>query len=195
MSNDGGRRVPANELDFNFMMSDPDWGKKTTEELYEKLGTNVPYVVAIDLNGHVTYDEDGNPQVFTLNNEGNLVNKKGALITDADGNPIQIFIKQSLWGLLAYYTRDIRLGNLSTNDYIYCMHYLNLAGDALREGYTKSFMSGLTRVISALELSQSKSGFLRKNLNTIRQEVAQGNIEPPKKSLFKGKNYGGKKYE
>jgi hypothetical protein len=42
-----------------------------------------------------------------------------------------------------------------------------------------------------LELSQSKGGFLRKNMNTLRQETKHSETEPPKKQLFGAKKEQG----
>jgi hypothetical protein len=54
------------------------------------------------------------------------------------------------------------------------------------------FLICLSRVATLLEISQSKGGFLRKQMNTLRMENMQGEIEPPKKSLFGvGKNKDG----
>lgn len=90
------------------------------------------------------------------------------------------------WGLLSYYTRDLRLANLNplTGEYQTAQHYLNLAGDLLQSGMYKPFLIALSRVATLCELSQSKSGFVRRKLNTFTQEHIQRNEEPPKKSLF-----------
>ena len=92
----------------------------------------------------------------------------------------------ALWELLAYHTRDIRLGNLSAWDgeYRYCIIWLDIAGDCLRYKYIRSFVAALQRVITILELSQSKSGFLRRRGGTITQEKIENPIDPPKKNIF-----------
>jgi hypothetical protein len=106
---------------------------------------------------------------------------------DDDGNPV--YTPESLWGLLGYYTRDMRLANLSTfnNEFDYCMYYIDLAGDCLREGYTESFLTSLSRAVTILELSQSKGGFFRKLLNTFRSEQSIETIEPKKSAMSWGK--------
>lgn len=95
---------------------------------------------------------------------------------------------ESLWGLLGFYTRDMRLANLSqfNGEVEYCRIYLDLANDLLQNGNTEPFIIALSRVATMLELSQSKNGFLRKNINTFRQETMTGELEPKKKSLFGG---------
>jgi hypothetical protein len=78
--------------------------------------------------------------------------------------------KKKLWGLLSYYTRDMRLGNLDKQTYVVAVEWLDFAGDSLRIGLIKSFLTSLSRVITMLELSQSRGGFLRKRLGTFTQE-------------------------
>jgi len=99
-------------------------------------------------------------------------------------------VKDQLWGLLSFYTRDVRLGNLSTmwGEVEYCRYYLDLANDLLRENYVQSFLTCLSRVATVLELSQSKGGFLRKLINTIRQEHLREEREPKKRNIFGGKS-------
>jgi len=100
----------------------------------------------------------------------------------------------SLWGLLGFYTRDLRLANLSyiNGELKYATYYLDLANDFLHADMIEPFLICLSRVATLLEISQSKGGFLRKQMNTLRMENMQGEIEPPKKSLFgAGKNKGG----
>jgi len=97
--------------------------------------------------------------------------------------------KKHLWGLYSYYTRDMRLSNLNRERYIYCLNWLGIAGDCLRVNYIKTFMTALSRVIDALELSQSMGGFLRKRGNTVTQEwIGKPSEEQNKKNkgLFGG---------
>ena len=92
----------------------------------------------------------------------------------------------SLWDTLGYFTRDIRLANLSAwnGEIQYCQHYLDLAGDFLQVNMIQAFIVCLERVASTLELSQSKGGFLRRIMNTLRTEHVNTETEPPKKALF-----------
>ena len=94
--------------------------------------------------------------------------------------------KESLWSLLGFYTRDMRLANLSTwnNEFEYCQYHLDLANDLLQADQIEPFLIALSRVATVLELSQSKGGFLRKRMNTLTQEHYQGDLEPKKKSFF-----------
>jgi len=96
------------------------------------------------------------------------------------------FTKSSLWGLLGFYTRDMRLANLSykQNELQYCQHYLDLANDLLQSDMIEPFLICLSRVATILELSQSKNGFLRKQFNTQTENINQRVDEPPKKKLF-----------
>jgi len=95
---------------------------------------------------------------------------------------------KSLWNLLGFYTRDMRLANLSTwnGEVEYCQYFLNLANDFLQAEQIEPFLISLSRVATMLEISQSKGGFLRKQMNTLRTENMAGEIEPPKKQLFGG---------
>lgn len=95
---------------------------------------------------------------------------------------------ENLWEMLGFYTRDMRLANLSVWDgeLNYVGYYLDLAGDFLEAGMIRPFIICLSRSATRLELSQSKGGFLRRRMNTFSQESLSGEIEPPKKSLFGG---------
>lgn len=114
--------------------------------------------------------------------------------TAADGQ--QTFSKSSLWGLLGFFTRDMRLGNLSAfdNELQTCRYHIDLANDMLNVDMIEPFLVSLSRAASILETSQSKSGFLRRMMNTLRQEHVQQQLEPPKKGFFGGnkeQNRGG----
>lgn len=95
-------------------------------------------------------------------------------------------IIENLWELLSFYTRDMRLANLSVWDgeLNYVSYYLDLAGDLLEAEMITPFIIALSRGANRLELSQSKNGFLRRRMNTFSQESISGEIEPPKKSIF-----------
>lgn len=105
---------------------------------------------------------------------------------DEEGNVTGVTEKH-LWGLYSYYTRDMRLSNLNLERYIYCLNWLGIAGDCLRVNYIHSFMTALSRVIDALELSQSVGGFLRRRNNTVTQEsIGKITEDKNKKGLFGG---------
>lgn len=106
---------------------------------------------------------------------------------DKDGN--NVVTKGSLWGLLGFYTRDMRLANLSNWDgeLARCRYMIDLANDLLTLDQIEPFLIALSRAATILETSQSKGGFLRKMNNTLRQEHKYQNMEPPKKGFFGGK--------
>jgi len=109
----------------------------------------------------------------------------------------KVVTKASLWGLLGFYTRDMRLANLSTfdNEIVVCRFYIELANDLLNSNMIESFIIALSKAATILETSQSKGGFLRKTMNTLRQEHINQQMEPPKKGFFGGKkNEGGMNY-
>lgn len=91
--------------------------------------------------------------------------------------------REFLWGLLTFYTRDIRLGNLKDAEMNYCQWYIDFAGDCLEKGFIRSFMTSLRRAITRIELSQSRRGFRTKEGNTIRKEESFS-TDPKKKKLF-----------
>lgn len=99
-----------------------------------------------------------------------------------DGN--KFFAKEQLWDLLGFYTRDMRLANLSGGELTYCQYYLDLANDFLRCDFIEPFLVCLSRVATVLELSQSKAGFLRKRMHTLTQEHYQESVEPKKNTFF-----------
>jgi len=153
MSPDDGTRVPYNELDLNFMITEPAWGRECPTELRNKVTKVISEA---------------------------YVNAEGKTVVDTE----------PMWGLLAYYTRDLRLGNLApfSGELKYCQYWLDFAGDLLRENYIESFFSAMARVITLLELSQSKNGFLRRRQGTITSErVSKGSDEPEKKGWLGGK--------
>lgn len=94
--------------------------------------------------------------------------------------------EEKRWELLAYYTRDMRLANIDVVELIYCQTWLDIAGDCLRLGYTKSFITALSRAVTVLELSQSKKGFLRKRHGTMTRESVTS-TEGQNKNILTGK--------
>lgn len=107
--------------------------------------------------------------------------------TGQDG--VAVVSKASLWGLLGFYTRDMRLANLSENDneLFVCRYYIELANDLLNSDMLESFIIALSKAATILETSQSKRGFLRRQMNTLTQNIQRTEMEPPKKGFFGGK--------
>ncbi len=159
------RVMPKSELDLSLMTTDSVWGKAEVPQ--ELQSALKKYKHQLDEDGKEIFDKEGNP----------------------------IVTEQSLWSLLGFYTRDVRLANLSlwNGEFQYCQYFLDLAGDMLSEKQLEPFIICLRRVATVLELSQSKGGFLRRRLNTFTNESTPLDSEPPKKSLFgasKGKGKG-----
>lgn len=134
----------------------------------------------LDLNLMMTDPVWGKPEVSE-----DLKNRLTRYYKDEQGQ----VSKEELWGLLGSYTRDMRLANLSTlnGELNYVAYYLDLANDLLQDNKVEAFLIALSRAATRLELSQSKGGFLRRRMNTFSQENTQQSLEPPKKSLFGGK--------
>lgn len=137
----------------------------------------------LDLNLMLTDSVWGKKEVpFELREKLN----KYFLEKDEKGNPL--ITKSSLWGLLGFYTRDMRLGNLSSwdNELTTCRYMIDLANDFLSVDMIEPFLIALSRSATILETSQSKGGFLRIKMNTLRQEHYSQNSEPTKKRMFGG---------
>jgi hypothetical protein len=110
--------------------------------------------------------------------------EKEYLITDSQGR--KYLQKEGLWEMLGFYTRDMRLANLSewNGEIVYCQYHLDLANDLLRANFVEPFLICLSRVATVLEISQSKGGFLRKRIGTSRHEQFYTENEPKKKNFF-----------
>lgn len=159
-----GRKVPISDLDFNYMVTDTVWGKQ-------------------DINSELKKQLVRTRKVIIPKGE-RYANEKGeAKISDGTIEGIET---ESLWDTMAFYTQDMRLGYLNPwyGETKYCQYYLNLASDLLQERMVGAFIVALSKVATALELSQSNHGFLRRNMNTFTQKSQQQLIAPPKRSLF-----------
>jgi len=137
----------------------------------------------LDLNMMLTNALWGKTEVPTELKE--RLNKDFSTV-DAEGNVI--VTTASLWGLLGFYTRDMRLANLSewNHELQTCRYMIDLANDYLSENMVEPFIISLSRAVSIMETSQSKNGFLRKQMNTITQNHTTKNMDPPKKQFFGG---------
>jgi hypothetical protein len=134
----------------------------------------------LDLNLMLTNTLWGNPELSeTIKQKLN----RAELVEDSEGN--RFIRKEDLWGLMGFYSRDLRLANLSTiNGELEKVRYmLRLANDFLYCNMVEPFLICLSEVAGILETSQSKGGFLRKRQNTFTTENLQQQ-EPPKKSLW-----------
>jgi len=164
------RPLLRSELDLQLMTTDSQWGRSDiNRELKDKISKQYGY-------WQPKKDEQGN-----------------AIIDSSTGKEVQELVvsEESLWSLLGFYTRDIRLGNLDRfgGEVFYCQYYLDLCGDYLQAGMVEPFLICLSRVATVLELSQSRGGFLRRRMNTLSQEHIQIDTEPKKANLF-GKRMG-----
>ena len=182
------RYIPLNELDLAARTLDTSWGREATTELYNALKNVTSFVVVINSEGKVITNEDGDNMVFLINNKSQLVDKEGKLITNDKDEVITLDAKESAWGLISYYNKDLRLGFIKDNEVQICQYYLDLAGDCLTMGYPKAFQTALRRAITLIELSQSRDGNLRKNQITIKQDIEQTFNKPKKKGLLGGKD-------
>lgn len=166
------KTVLRSELDLQLYFTDSHWGKSDiNQELKNKLSKQYGYwATKLDKEGKPVIDENTGKEVQELRVE-----------------------EESLWGLFGYYRSDLRFGNLDRfgGEVFYCQYYLDLAGDYLQAGMIEPFMICLSRVVTLLELSQSRGGFLRRRMNTLSQEHISIEQEPKKANLF-GKGGGNK---
>lgn len=152
------RSLPTNELDLNLMLTNSVWGRpEVSNDLKKRL-----------MKFHVNRSDEG------------------AVIFDAKGEPVVDMT--NLWGLLGFYTRDMRLANLTEWNYELqtCRYMIDLANDYLSSEMIEPFIIALSRAVNIMETSQSKGGFLRKQMNTLTQKNISQNLEAPKKGFFGG---------
>jgi len=135
----------------------------------------------LDLNMMLTNPVWGRPEVSNALRQ-QLMKQHTQVLPDGK----LIVSESSLWDLLDFYKRDLRLANLSewNNELQTCRYMLDLANDYLNERMGDPFIIALSRAISILETSQSKNGFLRKQMNTLTQRHETRSLEPPKKGFF-----------
>jgi hypothetical protein len=138
----------------------------------------------LDLNLMLTDTMWGNPSISPI-----IKDKLNKQYIVEDSNGVKYVSKEDMWGLLGFYTRDLRLGNLSNfgGEMHYCEYHLDLANDLLKEGFTEPFLIVLSRVATKLELSQSKGGFLRRRNSSFTTENVNQNIEPAKRTIMGSK--------
>jgi hypothetical protein len=163
MGDSDGRQMPTSELDMNMMLTNPVWGRSDVPDgLKQKLMKLTPVK---DDKGNQVFDEKGQPVVTA----------------------------ESFWDLLGHYERDFRLANLGewNNELQTCRYMLDLATDYLTEGMVEPFLTSLSRAVTIMETSQSKNGFLRKQMNTLTQKHISQTLEPPKKGFFGGQKKEG----
>jgi len=156
------RIMPKSDLDLQMMLTEPQWGKveaiKGAEERLQRY-TKRKYLKGETLivNGEMyQFDQD------TVHNS-----------------------TESIWATLnAIFVRDLRLGKLDRGEIANVRHYLDIAHDALQMQLPTACVTAMARVASLVEPSQSKSGWLRRLFNTLRQEKVETGFEPKKKSLL-----------
>lgn len=162
--NNQPRATPASELDFNMMVINPSYG---TDEVSKGLKDKLSYF-------NVARDDAG--KQITDEQTGNIVGGQ-----------------TSKWSELSFFTRDIRLGNITTEEVVIVRDRLKLAQCLLNANAPNAFSLAYGEGIGIIETSMSVKGFLRRIWNTIRNENIQEQREPAKRSWFGGSaNTGGK---
>lgn len=177
------RETPANELDFQFMLTEPRYGSEVDENLAARLWK------VLDRQ-----QVDQWPEAIDQFTQATGAKPK----TSEDWRDVcEIFMHMggqfqetgySVWSMLQVYVQDLRLGNISEKNgqYEYCRYWLNRAVEALNIGLPKTFLSCYKNLVTEIELSQSKDGFLREIINTVIQRMTGNISESQKKTLFGG---------
>jgi hypothetical protein len=177
MTDETMRQMPINELDYNLQLTDPKWGQEMNSGFMNRMGEKSKI-------------EKIKEFLEKEIEEGRLTEETAQFYYDTF---IEILKddNDSMWAVLSFYSRDLRLANLSVWDgeLAYCEQHLNFAGDCLQMGLKRSFLIVIKSVASKLELSQSKGGFLRKRMGTLTTENINSE-EPKKKSFFGMKKEG-----
>jgi hypothetical protein len=121
------------------------------------------------------------------------IDDEGKLSCVGDIRPGSYVNIDDLMSEIDFFSRDIRLSNYNDEDIEKARWYASFGGDMANAGYTRAFKKCFQEVAVISETSQGRRGFLRKMLNTIRQESESKVLEPQKKSVWTGKekNNGG----
>ena len=93
-------------------------------------------------------------------------------------------VKRLLQAYQTFFKRDIRLGNLDMIEMSFCREYIDFAFDCQDEEFLESAIVAHERAVDTLELSQSKGGFLRKNMNTFIKKEQKEVKDSTDKTLF-----------
>lgn len=109
-----------------------------------------------------------------------LMKNKGGKLVNEDGDEFEAD-EEGMWDLLSYFTRDLRLGNLSKAEAKECREWLEICSDCIRNQYRDSFFLSLVKVVALTEISQSRGGWLRKILRTNTSEQKIEYEEQPKR--------------
>lgn len=180
------RQMPISELDLQSQTINPQWGMP---ELHDGLESQLIHRSKYRLlfgGKKVLSTPDGLLHYVKMDNLVQFENEPGVLYLPIPKSVMDALNEEeeNMWAMMSFYTRDLRLANLTDPELNYCVHYLNLAGDFLKMGFRRAFLIALSRVATMVELSQSRKGFLRKRINTITTEKYEKPIEPEKKSIL-----------
>lgn len=96
--------------------------------------------------------------------------------------------ERDLWGLLTMYTRDLRQGNLNTNELYYSRYHLDTAETLLQHGYKETALKMLSYAVTVMETSQAKGGFFRRLKRTVFSQQRQTLQDNTQKSIFSRNN-------
>lgn len=162
---------PYNELELQFLLTQPAWGREATPELAKKLTQAI-----------------GDAYFFCPECQNKLSQGYACPYCKDYTGAILVIDKEPLHGTMSYFTRDFRLGNLTGGEVKDGIYWSELSGDLLNTNLPKAHIASMTRVIAPLELSQSKKGMLRRLAASVIQEVwSNADLDPKKKGLVTNK--------
>jgi len=170
---------------------DDDKKEKITPEIVRKKNLRPPPLNPLEINQSLIEPRIGRER---LGNELEQHYRVTRLYKDNPDNPLEPFKLQEkdAWDQLTTVTSDLRLSNLghekdhAVNELKYSKWAMKMELMSLQEGYNKSSLLSKSFLATTTESSLAKNGFLRNNLQTIRQESQHIQIEdtPKKKSII-----------
>ena len=158
MVEDPQRIIPANDLDFNLMTTEPQWGKDSIPEGLRSRARKV--TVFVDRQTNEVVKEEIKDQWSV-----------GALST-----------RDVRFGNLDSFNGEIEFCK-HHQDLAMDVFRASMEDDETEHIWGAPFVAN-NRVENIIELSHSKKGWFRKLMNTYTQETRHEEIGPPKKDLF-----------
>ena len=169
------------------MTDDNERKEKLTPEIVRKKNLRPPPLNPLEINQSLIEPRVGRERIGTeleQNFNSRKIEKTGKnsyRVRQADG-----------WDQLTTITSDVRLSNLahskehSEQELRLARFWMKMSQLTIQEELSESALFCHSQLSTITETSQAKGGFLRNNLQTIRQESQHIQIEdtPKKKSLF-----------
>lgn len=101
------------------------------------------------------------------------------------------YVHQSVWKLFSVFTSDTRLSNLTKAEVRYARWAVRMEGTCLANGLYKPASTAAFLRISAQESALGRDGFLRNNIQEVRQKTESLVVEQkPQDKKFLGGAFG-----